>query len=94
MNKIRALTTDEETRKTYLFFKEYLTENEENELRELMDKPHEAIERLSTDSALKDAVIEAAKTYLFIQREGKGNDIQLAEQQLRDAISAVSGRQK
>ena len=44
-NKIRTLTPEEDTRKTYLFFKKYLTEDEATELHELMDKPHASVEK-------------------------------------------------
>lgn len=44
-NKIRTLTPEEETRKTYLFFKRELTAIEAKELHELMDKPHASAEK-------------------------------------------------
>ena len=35
------------------------------------------------------AVVEAAELYLFIERDGRGNDRSLAEKKLRDAIAAA-----
>ena len=42
------LSDDEEKRKTYLFFKSRLTDDEEKELIALLDRPHAPVEKGQT----------------------------------------------
>ena len=46
-------------------------------------------QNLKAELKQANAVVEAAELYLFIERDGRGNDRALAEKKLRDAIAAA-----